>query len=413
VLARYPHREQNGPWYMSERRLCSHFYSRYHHYVHPDEFRKATSYLSKTAELGRWELPWYAWAIIFVFILVEALSFGLQLTEFIAPNGSTNVQTWIGYMLAFVLACLLLFLTHTTGRELHHQYLLRRARMGFEKNPTDKDRLPIADVPLEDDGIDDHEPSHIKLAARINHHPNLTANRALPIVTAVLVLAIGIMQLYVRSQLTGENFAQPTSESAAPAAAGGGNDDASILLPNIASHSPEEQRDISLHRRQATLGAFWLLFAIFLAVQMVGVVAGLKYGFAGRHSAAAARKRGRFSDIDAYMRYFRRQTDPIALKAEHQLLQLQDKLRSNAQKKKADKEGDEEKDGAKPGEDFDKDIAQRTFSNYIKEQEAKQRQEHEDARQRLRIGGPKAAPDAPPHAGRPPELKPVPPRKQA
>jgi hypothetical protein len=432
-LARTHHREQNGPWYMSERRLCSHFYSRYHHYVHPDEFRKATSYLSKVGELGRRELPWYAWAIIFVFILVEALSFGLQLTEFIAPNGSTNVQTTIGYLLAFVLACLLLFLTHTTGRELHHQSLLKRARMGFEKNPADKERLPIHDVPLEDDGIDDHEPPHIRLAARINHNPSLRASIALPVVTAALVLAIGIMQLYVRAQLIDQNFTQQTTETAgagtaAPGSGSSSNDDAAVLLPNVTTaHTPEEERELSEHRRVATLAAFWLLFAIFLAVQLVGVVAGMRYGFAGRHSAAAARKRAGFSDIDAYMRYYKRETDPIALKAEHSLLKLQDKMRANAARKaekaekaareKGDADGKEgEKPPAKPPEDFDKDISQRTFGSYIKEQEDKQRKEHEEAKQRLKIAPPPPKPPAdgpaPPPAGKP-DLKTVPPRKQA
>lgn len=350
-------RAGGSKWYLSEQELCGDF-----HRFHPDppardQYDKATSYLSKAQELGRRDLPVVGWIVIFVLLTAEALSFGILLAGYIAQNATLREQTWLGYLAATVLAIILLWLTHTAGRELHNNSLISKAREWFSGRPTEeqgKALRPYPGVSLQKNELDDQEPIYIQLAGRIADHSGgkFRPSFLFPGIALVVILGFGALSFYIRTELFQQiQTHQTLGDSNDNQADDTSSDDINRQLGAVTAKADKKgQEDARTAGARAAIAAFGALALLFFAMQIIGVSVGYFFGFAGRESKAAAHIRGRFRTAEEYLEFERAYRDYVARHAQARLTRLQRKVRALTN-----------------DANFDQNAAERTFRAYAVE----------------------------------------------
>lgn len=350
-------RAGGSKWYLSERELCGDF-----HRFHPepptrDQYDKATSYLSKAQELGRRDLPALGWIVVFVLLTAEALSFGILLAGYIAQNATLREQTWLGYLAATVLAIILLWLTHTAGRELHNNSLISKAREWFSGRPTEeqgKALRPYSGVSLQKNELDDQEPIYIQLAGRVSDHSGgkFRPSFLFPGIALVVILGFGALSFYIRTELFQQlQTHQTMGDSTDSQADGASSDDINRQLGGATAEVEKKgQNDAQTAGARAAIAAFGALALLFFAMQIIGVSVGYFFGFAGRESKGAAHIRGRFRTAEEYLEFQRAYRDYVARHAQARLTRLQRKVRALTN-----------------DANFDQNAAERTFRTYAVE----------------------------------------------
>lgn len=309
-------------WTNSERTLCSDF-KQFLHLVPEAEFNNRIEYLAKAGDTGRTPTPGWLILLLALLITAEGLGFSYLLGSWMAMDGSENTRQLLMWGIVFVLCVILGFLTHSAGHQLHRTNLIRRCEKEW-RDDGQKGRLRTANVTLKDkQSCDDAVPHYSQSINRVGAE----GSYVLVWVAAAAILVIAVASTVMRvKHLESEQGRETVQATAAPADAGNpfaqaGQLPAAIVAPQAAADA-KARSDINRSTETEGLSAFVMLAFIFVITQLVGIIAGYRWGFAGQNSKEAFRSTLGFATYDDYMRFF----GPIIDKAEARLGTLQQRI---------------------------------------------------------------------------------------
>lgn len=342
---------QSG-WFYPELELCSDFYNELGHISGDSQmYAKSRSYLKKVHELGRKELPWWGWILLFGLIIVEALGFAFILAEFMSPGSSAAIETMIAYGLSILLAVVLMIVTHQAGRELHRRRLIKMARTWWVNDKRGEHDKPFGapdpKVDLENDQADDEQPQYQQMINRLDHDG--LARPVKPIYTtvaAIFILAIFVGATFVRIQVWEGRTSDPIPEERMPsgsASSGSGNNsdvfeqgDNQPQLPKDPADKAQQRLNevmsqIKAAETNAAYATYIMLGILFLVIQFISIGVGHKTGFAGTESQKAHEIIANISSQQEYENRVKLERERVIRMAQYLLNRLQRRLLQNAQ----------------------------------------------------------------------------------
>ena len=356
-------------WYDSERVLCSKFYR---YYISFDKdgkmYDNSVSYLNKIDEIGRKPLPIFMLIIIFALVILEALGFAYVLAGYTIPGASESLQQKGALGIAFIISIILVMLTHFSGDEMYKNSLAKKVREFFEAERKETNSLlnlkTNPKVTLQEDYLDDNEPRCIQILNRLKHtNAQVTRTWYITIVTVVLITLIAIGATYVRGQVLEKQL----------------NQEISNVVTNVYESVPSELAEIQTEAdnkalqeqqeadRKGGWATFIVLAVLFVFIQILGIIIGFKWGFAGKQSKEAYLYSHGFASRDEFESFYNLKKDRIASIANEKLSILQSKMSNLIHSR------------AISSDELDMiDEKDRTFENYIKEHKEKDRQRRID-----------------------------------
>jgi hypothetical protein len=314
-------------WVTGERTLCQE-YKDFVHIQDENDFNEKVTYLTKAGDNGRRGTPAWIWILTVVMVFVEAMGFSYVLAGYTIPGASENLQQTGAYGIAFLISVILVAFTHFAGHELYKSGRIRNARRTWiEEGRVHK--LFTGTMPLaRPQSGDDSTPAYTQLCNRVGSHPTYLISAA----TLAIVLLIAGGATYVRGQVLEKELEARVirTDTGAPATADSLDmSAANVPLPaaDASANSAADQKaandqaDIDRHGGWAT---FIILAFVFVFLQMLGVIFGYRWGFAGENSAEAFRDigSGRYSSYAAVREHYRRVADT----AQAKLAVLQQKI---------------------------------------------------------------------------------------
>jgi len=317
--------KHNVGWLKSERALCAD-YKKFIGVQSKEEFNRYINYLNKSGDTGRGTTPPFIWVLIIGLVIAEALGFSYVLAGYAIPGASEQIQLYGSIGIAFVISVLLVFLTHLTGSELYLNSVISGARESWnnlgQKGPLSQG----IDVDLSQNEKDDQEPAYSQTLHRTRKKKSTYFTT---ISTLVLVCIVAAGSTYIRSTVLEKQLIDDVSGShanffAAPAAAIGIPTDLQKIANNAEEKAMTETQDLE---RKGGWTTFIILAVLFVFIQILGVIFGYKWGFAGKQSKAAYKGlgRGRFHTYDDVIQH----KDNISDEAQARLENLQQKLEKN------------------------------------------------------------------------------------
>ena len=297
-LARDPGRANDEGWLKSELKLCRD-YKRFLRVRDEHDFLEKVSYLTKAGDLGRRATPSLIWILTIALVFVEAMGFSYVLAGYTVPGASENVQQLGALGIAFMISVLLVAFTHFAGHELYVSGKIAQARQRWNEGGRTHD-LSTGEIALATpQARDDELPGYTQLANRVGSH----AKYVVTIGTAIFVLIVAVGATYVRGQVLQKTLHQSTTGTQGLAGrSGGGMDMNAIQLPTTdakASVDAEAKahEDENAIDERGGWGTFIVLAVIFVFLQLLGVLFGFKWGFAGKesHQAFKAIGEGRYA----------------------------------------------------------------------------------------------------------------------
>lgn len=337
-------KEKNNGWFESEHTLSE----KYKQQIQPisqEQYNKYATYLLLSGDEGQHTLPKLLLVIVVLLVFFEAMGFSYVLAGYTIPGASENNQQIAGYAIAFIVSVLLVFLTHFSGHEIYRSNKIKHERREWNEDKTTyeafngKHPLGINDVKLEDDQlIDQAEPQYSRRINRIQKkHPSYV----ITIATLIFVTLVAVGATYVRGkvldkqldqEVTGQIEELDEEESLSDDMMDFTNestDSDALVLPD---EDMKEAREASINTikrttdidKDAGWGTFILLAVIFLFLQLLGILIGFKWAFAGKNSKAAykAIKLKKFGTYDELKRDYERVCDA----AQSKLQVLQSKM---------------------------------------------------------------------------------------
>ena|GEM_PF-520180 len=375
----------NSGWFASENIICSKFYSFYAKYMNADRkfFETCKYYLSKATEGDRKEFPAFMWIVIFLLVVAEAMGFAYVLAGYTIPGASESLQQKGAVAIAFVISIILVGFTHLTGGEIYKNSLVTKARKWYniykkknkgKKKDDDEDDeedeenlIPDSRIKLtkKDNCKDDGKPIWKKLINRLNTNADVTPKWYITIITAILIVLIAVGATYVRGQVLEKQLNQEISNistnvyESAPAELG-------QIQANADKKALIEQQEADKKGGWAT---FIVLAVLFVFIQILGILFGWKWGFAGKESAKAYRFTKDYDTADAFAEAYEKKKEVIITKADAKLKMLRSKMSDYISKVGID--GKEQ--------NASRSVKDRNFSNYIavriKDQEDRKKHE--------------------------------------
>lgn len=310
-------RNQQDGWFKGEKTLCADYY-RHVRVKSENEFAECQAYQRKAGDLGRHPFPLLMWLLIIVLVYVEAMGFSYVLAGMTVPGASENVQQQAAVGIAFMISVILVAFTHFAGHEMYKSNVIRRARQTWDEE--DKPgRLSTRTIGLLEKGIpqsiDDDEPEYTQVANRVGTHPYYW----LTVATVLIVVFVAVGATYVRMQVLEKELIQETTTGTA--ANPYYNAPAELAAPQKQAQQRAAEESVG-HTRSAGWGTFIVLAVIFVFLQLLGMIFGWKWGFAGKHSAKAYKLCGG-DKFDTYGDFKNHYYDRIADVAQAKLEVLQ------------------------------------------------------------------------------------------
>lgn len=312
-------------WYKAETALCAE-YKNFVRLTSAHDFAERNAYLRKARDDGRKPTPKLIWVLIALMVVVEAMGFSYVLAGYAIPGASENTQQVAAMGIAFFVSVLLVGFTHFSGHEIYKWLQVKRARSEWVNAGRPKRGSPTRVSLEQPQNIDDHLPGYEQLWNRVNEDASLFITG----VTIALILSVASLATYVRGQVLEKTLAQQTAGQLAES--GGATAAPSISIGT----TPLPQADLAADREadkrtQAEIrgndihggyATFILLAFLFVFLQILGIIFGWKWGFAGRKSADAYKAVGGYiSYSDVHDRY-----TFVADKAQSMLEALQQKM---------------------------------------------------------------------------------------
>jgi hypothetical protein len=318
-------------WFSGERTLCQE-YKNFVHVQDEHDFNEKITYLTKAGDNGRRNTPGWIWLLTVSMVFVEALGFSYVLAGYTIPGASENLQQTGAYGIAFLISVILVAFTHFAGHELYKSGRIKNARREWVEDKR-QFKLSTGTIPLArpqngDDGL----PAYTQLCNRVGAHPTFLVS----IATLVIVLLIAGAATYVRGQVLEKELVARVTQASKQIDSGNQAAADSLDMSQSAMRLPDadtasdhdadkkvavDEADIDRHGGWAT---FIVLAFVFVFLQLLGVIFGYRWGFAGENSAEAFRDigGGRYSSYTAVREAYRR----IADTAQARLAVLQQKI---------------------------------------------------------------------------------------
>lgn len=308
-------------WFTAERTLCQE-YKDFVHIQDENDFNEKVTYLTKAGDNGRKATPAWIWVLTILMVFVEAMGFSYVLAGYTIPGASENLQQTGAYGIAFLISVILVAFTHFAGHELYRSGKIRGARRTWvdtgRKHDLFTSTMPLARPQSGDDQL----PAYTQLCNRVGSHPGYLISAA----TLAIVLLIAGGATYVRGQVLEKELearvvGARSDLAGMPAADGLDMSAQAVQLPAADAQSSQsadekaihDQADIDRHGGWAT---FIILAFVFVFLQMLGVIFGYRWGFAGENSAEAHRDigGGKYSSYAAVREHYRRVADTAQAK---------------------------------------------------------------------------------------------------
>ncbi len=327
--------ESNNGWRHSEEKLCGQ-YKKYVDMIGQRTFDNNIEYLRLSGDLGRQPVPAYAYGLLFILLVMEALGFSFLLAKWTAEGGSTNVQTTVAYAIVMVLAIILAIIMERAGHQFFRTSILRNCFTTFKssRNTRGNEEYFSRTMSLSNaQDLDENEQEHVRTVNRIANGKQDKGSYGWGMVAIAAIIIIAAGSVYMRYEaLNGEQIRETTGQNQAGGTSPFGNGDPFATLgetpmPLAESESQtsadvQAERDAQDSRKGEGLAAFAILGFIFVATQIVGMGIGYRYGFAGRESKAAYNMVHGCSTYDQYLSVVR----PIVDIASGRLKDLQQRM---------------------------------------------------------------------------------------
>ncbi|PAV25482.1 hypothetical protein CF392_10635 [Tamilnaduibacter salinus] len=327
-LAKNPAREDSG-WFHSEKDLCSEFRPFYQDVNKSAAFyENCKNYLRKVGELGRKNLGMFGWAIICVMVFIEAMGFSYVLAGFTIPGASESLQQQGAIGIALLISGLLVYLTHATGHELYKNTLLKKIRVWWQQSDADDRMEPNNKVTLANDEVDDNDPAWRNMLSRISTNAEAKPSYKLTVITSIFVILVAIGATYVRGQVLEQMLIEEHSVTDIGSAPSASADPYATEVPaELVADQQEVDATTSEQVQERKLKGGWATFivlaVIFIFLQILGVVIGIKTGFAGEESGIAHKYSHKFKNREEFESYHERKRNLIAQVAQRNLTKLQ------------------------------------------------------------------------------------------
>lgn len=324
----------DNAWFKAEKALCRD-YKEFIRIQDEHDFNEKIEYLTKAGDNGRKPTPTWIWLLTVAMVFVEAMGFSYVLAGYTLPGASENLQQTGAYGIAFLISIILVALTHFAGHELHQSTQIKHARREWaeegRKNKFMTGTLPLAKPQTTDDG----QPSYTQLANRVGTHESYKIAG----LTVVFVVIVAVFATYVRGQVLEKtlheevvgksvqmNIASPSNADGlnmAVKAVGNPTLPDADVTQNQAAKDKAVMDEINIDRHGGW-GTFIVLAFVFVFLQILGVIFGYRWGFAGQNSAAAYRAigGGRYTTYADVREHYKE----IADTAQAKLESLQQKL---------------------------------------------------------------------------------------
>ena len=295
------YRDLQSGWYNGEKQLCTDFYPMYWKYAEKNEyyFEACRDYLAKAGETGRRLRPKWSWIVLSIFVFGEATIFGKLILSFAGELSNNQIQ-WVSYIIAFLLAALLLFLTERTGEELYKNTLIKKIIFWHanDQDPMHTIPRPNLQVRLDKNDIDNNDKDYQQILNRLN---DVNAE-----VRPVYYYSIGTL----------------------------------ILITIIASIAFIERSSLNVDIISETPGGAYATYAfyslVFFAIQAMSVGIGYLYGFSSKQGEDAWKETYKYSTVDDYLRPYKRRANYYAYLAQNRLSHLQKYIRNQIQDESTD-----------------------------------------------------------------------------
>ncbi len=321
-------------WFQSEQEICAAFLP-YYESARPSlrYFDDCLSYLRKVQELGRNPLSFWGWLLLAVLVFLEALGFSYVLAGYTIPGASEALQEKGALAIAFLISAIMVFFTHWAGHELHHNALVKKVRTWYTTSgETHYSMMPNNMVSLDNEQADDGEPAWRQLLSRLPANANVTPGYKVTGLTIFLIVFVAVGATYVRGQvLEKQLIEQHDPENALDYSDPYG----AMELPRELKQSREAvdaemEKDIEASERKGGWATFIILAIIFVFLQFIGILTGMKTGFAGKESAKARRNIGNFNNGDEFVAFHERKRNRVARLAQMSLRKLQGRMLERA-----------------------------------------------------------------------------------
>lgn len=302
-------------WYNSETTLCSD-YKTFVNAASKQEFDRYESYLSKVRETDRKPFPFFLWLLIVALVVVEALGFSYVLAGHAIPGASEATQAYGSMGIAFLLSVLLVVLTHLTGHELYRNGKIKEARRAWVDSGKIGNFSAVSDVTFTKNADDDEQPYYIQEIRRVG---KVKPSYVISVGTLIFVLIIAVAATYVRGkelekQLTTEVSGAQSNYFGVP----------KDLAETAVAAESKALQEVQQLDREGGWSTFIILAIIFVFLQILGVIFGHLYGFAGKKSKEAYKGlgNGKYHSYDELIRH----VEEIIAIAQARLVDLQQKM---------------------------------------------------------------------------------------
>jgi len=327
----------DGDWFYSEKMLCEDFYSYYvKHNKNAKFYEKCRDYLSKCQELGRRKKGLLLNLLLVFLILFEAVGFAYVLAPFMVQNVSANDASMLAWFTAFLLSIAAVFLTDNMGKEIHHNSLIKKIRLGFENDRNNPQSLEADNkVKLETTYLDDDRKSYIQMLNRVPHNATVTPTHPWTIITVIYIFIIAIGAFMVRTYTLDSIETESVNNAVSPFVTSGSFSSSAspFELPveaeaanQLSNQKAENEKNSAVH--MASLTTFIILSVIFVAIQVLGIMFGFLYSLSGVESATAWKYTKNFNNAEEFNNYYERHRDQVARDAQAKLSALQERLAS-------------------------------------------------------------------------------------
>lgn len=284
-------------WFKAEKALCRD-YKKFIRIQDEHDFNEKIEYLTKSGDNGRKPTPTWIWVLTVAMVFVEAMGFSYVLAGYTLPGASENMQQTGAYGIAFLISIILVALTHFAGHELHQSSHIKNARREWTEDGR-KSKFTTGNLPLaKPQSTDDGQPAYTQLANRVGTHESYK----IAWLTVVFVVVVAVFATYVRGQVLEKTLHEDVVGKSAQmniaitantdglnmAVKNGGNP----TLPDadVAQNQAAKDKvvmDETNIDRHGGWGTFIVLAFVFVFLQILGVIFGFRWGFAGQNSAAA------------------------------------------------------------------------------------------------------------------------------
>jgi hypothetical protein len=318
-------------WFSGERTLCQE-YKNFVHIQDEHDFNEKITYLTKAGDNGRKDTPNWIWLLTVSMVFVEAMGFAYVLAGYTIPGASENLQQTGAYGIAFLISVILVAFTHLAGHELYKSERIKNARREWVEDKR-KEKLYTGTIPLaRPQSEDDGKPTYTQLCNRVGSHPTYKIFA----LTVVFVLLVAGLATYVRGQVLEKELDARVTQTSAQldSAALSANNSLDMSVKNVklpdADIAANKDTDKKVASDEASIdrhggwATFIVLAFVFVFLQILGVIFGYRWGFAGENSAQAFRDigQGRYSSYTAVREHYRQ----IADTAQAKLAVLQQKI---------------------------------------------------------------------------------------